>query len=263
MGRVESFEIDSPWSAPAYRVALAPSTQDLARALAAEGAAHGSVVVADEQSAGRGRVPGRAWHAERGESLLCTVLLRFASLRDTPRGLTVRVGLAAAEAAEEVVPELRGRIRVKWPNDLLVVGEDGRARKLCGVLCEGDGKTVLAGIGLNVSQAGFPAHLAPKATSLAREAGRGGIDRFELLEALLRRLAALLGPEGDALWRRAAEARLHRLGETVEFEEGAADSGALVRGRIAGLGEGGELVLEAGGALRHFSVGELRVYWPG
>lgn len=158
-------------------------------AAARGGAAAGTVLVADHQTAGRGRL-GRTWQAPPGSALLCSVLLR-----PEPgcilHGAVWAVALAARQAAGEVAgvePDL------KWPNDLLSGG-----RKLAGVLAEGvaapDEPSRLAaavvGIGLNVGWPRPPPEIAAGAVTLEELAGRP-VDREALLRALLGALAPLL-----------------------------------------------------------------------
>jgi BirA family biotin operon repressor/biotin-[acetyl-CoA-carboxylase] ligase len=153
-----------------------PSTQLLLAAEAPEGA----VVVAGEQSEGRGRL-GRRWLAPAGTSLLCSVQLRPQIAGERLPELTGVAARACAEAIAEVAgvePEL------KFPNDVLVGG-----RKLAGVLAEArEGRVVLGiGINVNVPEAELPVNVDRPATSLFAETGRE-IDRAELLVELLERL---------------------------------------------------------------------------
>ncbi len=126
------------------RFARCGSTMDEARVRALAGAPEGLVVVADEQTAGRG-TKGRTWHSPPGTGLYATFLFRPAA---EPTLLPLAVGLAVLRAAAETAPA----VRLKWPNDLVWEG-----RKIAGVLCEGGpdgsgGRFVLAGIGINVGQ---------------------------------------------------------------------------------------------------------------
>jgi BirA family biotin operon repressor/biotin-[acetyl-CoA-carboxylase] ligase len=129
---------------------LTDSTNERAKELAATGAPHGTLVTADEQTAGRGR-QGRAWTAPPGSAVLMSLVLRE---------LDERLPLTAAVAVAEALP---GGAAIKWPNDVWIGG-----RKVAGILVEGrpqEGWAVL-GIGLNVGTEGFPAELAETATSL-------------------------------------------------------------------------------------------------
>lgn len=252
--------VDNAFGAPVWAVGTTVSTMDDARALALEGAPSGTVVKADSQSAGRGRVAGRTWHSEPGESLLCTVLVRYPAIGAIPQALTLRCGLAAAEAIEDCAPELSGRVRVKWPNDLLIESESA-ALKVCGILCESDGANVFIGTGCNLLQTDFPDGLARKATSIFKESGtRVTPDR--LLTAYLSRLERALSTDYDDRWRGALLDRLYKRALRVSFEPGLADSGILVEGTLAGVGEDGRLLLKLDGSdeLRGFISGELRVY---
>jgi BirA family biotin operon repressor/biotin-[acetyl-CoA-carboxylase] ligase len=140
------------------------STQDLARALAAGGWPEGTVVVAEHQTAGRGR-RGRAWIAPPGAGLLCSVLLRPA----LSPGRWPEIGLAAACAVADGVEAATGaRARLKWPNDVLV-----DERKVAGVLAEGvvgPRPSVVVGIGVNLESAPgtWAPELAARAASLAQ-----------------------------------------------------------------------------------------------
>ena len=137
----------------------------------------GAVVVADEQTEGRGRL-GRQWLAPAGTSLLCSILLRPSVEPAVLPGLSLVAGRTCAEAIAEVAglePE------VKFPNDVLVAG-----RKVAGILAEATEGRVVLGIGINVRQkpGQLPADPRTPATSLLVETGRE-IDRGDLLVALL------------------------------------------------------------------------------
>lgn len=141
------------------------STNDRARELAASGAPPYSVVIADEQTSGRGR-RGAAWHSSAGCGLWMSVLLpTVVDIGDLP--LPLVVGVAAAEAIESVAPNVHASI--KWPNDLLI-----GPRKVGGILCEAGSGCVVAGIGINmrVPPGGFPEKLEGRAGALEHEAGK-------------------------------------------------------------------------------------------
>src|SRR5262249_35096161 len=134
------------------------STNDLAAHAAGSSANDGLVILAEEQSAGRGR-RGRSWSAPRGSSILMSVLVFPPGKLADPGWLTVLGAVATAEVVEEGV----GRpVRIKWPNDVRIEG-----RKVAGVLAERGQGSVL-GIGLNVNTAAesFPPELRASATSL-------------------------------------------------------------------------------------------------
>lgn len=167
------------------------STNDVAKDRAVEGAPGGTVVVADEQTAGRGRLE-RQWLAPPRTSLLCSVLLRPDIQPAQANRLTMVCSMAAADAIEQLTGLA---VALKWPNDLLVRSQisGGPApewRKLAGILTElvlsnAPPPAVVVGIGINVNvtRSQLP-RLAPDATSVLAETGRH-LDRAELLVAFL------------------------------------------------------------------------------
>jgi BirA family biotin operon repressor/biotin-[acetyl-CoA-carboxylase] ligase len=162
-----------PFGAIVHRLETVASTNDAARALALEGAAHGTAVLAREQTRGRG-TKGRTWDSPAGLGLYASFILRG------PDGGTVPsphlVPLAAGLAASDAIRETTGlATRLKWPNDII---HDGK--KLGGILSEGvdagaAGGFVVVGIGLDVGQGAgdLPGDLRATATSLRLAGGRG------------------------------------------------------------------------------------------
>jgi BirA family transcriptional regulator, biotin operon repressor / biotin---[acetyl-CoA-carboxylase] ligase len=156
------------------------STNRVAMELGFAGDPEGTVVMADEQTAGRGRA-GRAWHSEKGTGLYISLLLRPRLAPAQAPLLTMLAGIsaqAAVQALTGLVPDL------KWPNDLLLNG-----KKLGGILTEMHAEAnavrfVVVGIGINTNQEKFPGELASIATSLRKESGRITF-RLELLVRLL------------------------------------------------------------------------------
>ncbi|HXX99741.1 MAG TPA: biotin--[acetyl-CoA-carboxylase] ligase [Candidatus Limnocylindrales bacterium] len=156
------------------------STNRVALELGYAGEPEGTVVMAEEQTAGRGRA-GRVWHSERGTGLYFTMLLRPRLSPAQAPLLTMLTGIsaqAAIQAQTGFTPEL------KWPNDLLLKG-----KKVGGILTEMHAEPnavrfVIVGVGINVNQEKFPAELAGSATSLLIESGRITY-RLELLVRLL------------------------------------------------------------------------------
>jgi BirA family transcriptional regulator, biotin operon repressor / biotin---[acetyl-CoA-carboxylase] ligase len=156
------------------------STNRVAMELGYAGEPEGTVVMAEAQTAGRGRA-GRSWHSERGTGLYFTVLLRPRLAPAQAPLLTMLAGVsahAAIAAQTGLIPEL------KWPNDLLLNG-----KKLGGILTEmhaepNQVRFVIVGIGINVNQEKFPAELSSIATSIRKESGRSSF-RLELLVRLL------------------------------------------------------------------------------
>ncbi len=200
------------------------STQVEARALAEAGAPHGTTVVADAQTQGRGRL-GRRWAASPGENLLLSIILRPpVPVREAPL-LTLGAAAGVATALD---------LLVKWPNDL--VDTDGH--KLGGFLAEletaGDRVAyVILGLGLNVNQFDFPG--LPNATSLRRLRG-GPQDREAVLDDVLRAILAWSAHPGRLdLWRERAHTlgRHVRVGEVEGLATSLRDDGALIVGGVA------------------------------
>jgi BirA family transcriptional regulator, biotin operon repressor / biotin---[acetyl-CoA-carboxylase] ligase len=227
-------------------------------AAAAEGAPDGTVLVAEHQTAGRGRL-NRSWEAPPGSSLLCSVLVRPV----LPVGQLPLVALAAAVAAADACEAVAGvAARVKWPNDLVVDVAGVGERKVAGVLSEsslrGDQAAALVvGMGLNVNwPAELPEELAGIATALNHHAGRE-LDREELLVAYLRGFDQLVaGLDRDE----GRNAMLHRyrqlsatLGRMVRVELA---SGAL-SGFAAEVSAEGHLMVEVGSEVVEISVGDV------
>ena len=163
------------------------STNDNALLAARSGAPHGSLFVADEQTAGRGR-RGNAWLAAPGESLLFSLLLRPRLELGQISALTLAIGLGLRDA---IGPLLTDAVQLKWPNDLYV-----QNRKLAGVLVESQLQgerlqAVIVGVGLNVATRHFAPELAARATSLAL-LGNSEVEREPLLQALLDAIARRL-----------------------------------------------------------------------
>ncbi len=187
------------------------STNRVALQLGHEGEAHGTVVLAEEQSAGRGR-EGRAWHSERASGIYMTVLLRPEISPTEAPLLTLLAGLAARDAIAEqtgITPDLR------WPNDLLLGG-----KKLGGILTEMHAEPerirfVIIGIGLNVNHARMPDKLEEIATSLRMETGRSH-SRLELAVKLLGRLESYY----NQFLKQGSRSILDRFAEVSSFARG-------------------------------------------
>jgi BirA family biotin operon repressor/biotin-[acetyl-CoA-carboxylase] ligase len=224
------------------------STMRRAAELSAEGAASGTVVAAKRQTAGQGRL-GRTWHSPRG-GLYFTQILRL----DLPPAelpvITMALGLAVADALQ-LFTGLTCDLR--WPNDVLV-GE----RKLVGILAQLHEGAVLAGIGLNVSQPGFPEELRSIATSLVLETGSEHDPRV-LLQAIAGSVdshANILATSGrHAILRLFADASSYVRGKRVSVE---LPSGPVF-GTTAGLDDAGFLLLRTdSGATMTITAGGVR-----
>lgn len=235
------------------------STNDVAASLAAAGDAEGAVVIADGQTAGRGR-RGHTWFSPSGSGLyISLVLAPGRSTHSASRAMSL-VTLMAGVALAEAIARVTGLTPdIKWPNDLLV----GR-RKLAGMLAEGVAQpgsagvgAVVLGYGVNVSAAAYPPDLADRVTSLETELGRA-VDRAalaaETIAAMAARYGDLLGCRFDAIldaWRERAPA-----------SRGARVSWTTAAGAKSGVTEGiddhGALLVRSGPMVERIVSGEVR-----
>lgn len=232
------------------------STNTEAMQSAAEDAPEGSVFLAEEQLAGRGRGANK-WHSARSTGIYCSVILRPALPPSDVLIFSLAAGLAVRSAVTEIAPQLKPDL--KWPNDLLLGGV-----KFCGILTEMHAEAtqvryLVVGIGINVNQAKFPADLREIATSLRIETGTEW-SRVELCGALLRSL--------DREYRALAADAGERKSILRRFEAGSSS----VRGRkvsivehpdLAGVTEGldgrGFLQVRTADGLRTVLSGTVRL----
>lgn len=233
------------------------STNEKAKELAIRGAEHGTLVIADSQTAGRGR-SGRTWFSPPSLGLYVSVILRPEVPVTQAFGLHMAVALAAAQAADACRPQ--GRVGIKWPNDLMAEG-----RKLAGVLTElgvqgGELSWCVVGIGINVNHTlnDFPPEIRPIATSL-RELSLRRIDRVELVKRLADGIGVWLERfEQDGMDALVAEWR-HRstvLGKRVRVET----PGEVVLGEVTGLApDGALLVLQENGSQSVIHAGDVEL----
>ena len=169
-----------------------PSTNTELARLASEGEPEGVSVVADEQTAGRGRLQ-RAWSSPKGAGLYFSLLLRPTIPQNYWPLITFMAAIAVGDALREAAAL---ETDIKWPNDLLS-GE----RKICGILAEAmdtpAGRAVILGIGINLTQSAFPPELENVATSVAEASGRP-VEREQILAALLDALSRWSCPAQNA-----------------------------------------------------------------
>jgi BirA family biotin operon repressor/biotin-[acetyl-CoA-carboxylase] ligase len=243
-------DLRMPWHALYFE--QTGSTNDIAREHARQGANEGLLVIAEEQTAGRGRL-NRSWWAPPGTCLLMSLLLRPPIAASQSGWLTMCLGLSAVEGIEDATGVRAG---LKWPNDLVLGG-----RKLGGMLAEAelDGERVayaVLGLGLNVNVAfdpvSSPPELVDTATSLLSELGRA-VDRAALLAAILVRFedryARLLTRESPHLdWA----AQLVTLGQQVAVSS----TDNVLHGVATGVTSEGALVVRD-------AAGQEHVIWSG
>ncbi len=232
------------------------STNSEAMQAAAAGAAEGSVFVAEEQAAGRGR-GGHSWTSPPSTGIYCSSIVRPSVSPGDALLLSLMAGLSVADAVQRVTnltPDLR------WPNDLMI-GD----KKFCGILTEMNAEVTrvrfaVVGIGINVNQCDFPPELAQIATSLRTETGREW-SRVELLASLLQSLdreyRALNSGDFASVradvFRRFEQASSYARGKHVTVEE---DGG--YEGITAGLDQRGFLLVDTGSSIRTVLSGSVR-----
>jgi BirA family transcriptional regulator, biotin operon repressor / biotin---[acetyl-CoA-carboxylase] ligase len=232
------------------------STNTAAMAAAAEGAPEGSVFLAEEQIAGRGR-GSNSWQSARSTGIYCSVVLR----PQLPPADVLVLSLAAGLAVRQAIDHIDSRVKVdlKWPNDVLIGG-----KKVCGILTEMNAEVtrvryVVVGIGINVNQPNFPKELEPQATSLRLETGSEW-SRVELTAALLKSLDReyrLLIEHPDArqsILRRFTAQSSWVCGKQVRIEE----NGGRLEGITEGLDARGFLQLRTAQGLQTVLSGTVR-----
>ena len=237
----------APLAAPLVFYSTIGSTNDEAASIATEGA----VVVAEAQTAGRGR-RGRTWFSPPGSGLYVSTVLAPARARIDPRRATTLLTLAAGVAIAEGIQASTGLdVNLKWPNDVYASG-----RKLAGILAEALRDVVVLGYGINLTASSFPPDLRDRATSLE---GRTGLlpDRarvlVETLAALASRYGDLLAGRFDAIldaWRVRAPAAV---GARIRWTAGSiAQSGVT-----AGVGDDGALLVTTDAGPQRIVGGEV------
>ncbi len=245
---------DHPW---AERIIVLPevdSTNNYANQLAQSGAPDGTVVLAERQTGGRGRM-GRSFDSPAGVGVYLTVLLRPSARADELSSLTLRAAEAMCDAVEKAAGVRPG---IKWTNDL-VLGQ----KKLCGILTElsveaesGMAEYVVIGIGVNVGQQpeDFPPEVRPVATSLREQTGRA-VRRAALAAEMIRALSRM-AENGDGAWLARYRADCVTLGREIRVIAG----GRARPARANGVDETGALLVtwDDGTSGRVFS-GEVSV----
>lgn len=230
------------------------STNTAAMAAAADGAPQGTIFVAEEQTAGRGR-GSNSWLSERSTGIYCSVILR----PPLPPSDALILSLAAGLAVQAAIQQVDSRVApdLKWPNDLLIDG-----KKVCGILTEMNSEAtqvryIVVGIGINVNQQNFPSELG--ATSLRMVTGSEW-SRVEVAAALLKSLdreyRGLVEDPGAAqsIIRRFVEGSSWAFGKKVRIEE----SYSALEGTTAGLDARGFLQLKTIHGLQTVLSGTVR-----
>ncbi len=251
---------------PGFTVEVLPTIDstntELMRRFRAAGptAAEALLLVAEQQSAGRGRM-GRAWQSRAGDSL--TFSLGMALQPADWSGLSLAVGISIAESLQPVVPQNGPRIRLKWPNDLWLIDAQGE-RKLAGILVEtaswGELRYVVIGIGINVralvletapAAAGQPTALPPAALQDILP-GMDVAQALQLVAAPLVQAVQAFGLFGFAPFQARFAARDALAGRAVQLSDG-------TEGMAHGVGENGALLVHTAAGMKEITSSEVSV----
>lgn len=242
------------WARTVTPLEITDSTNRVALEQGATGR-HGHLVIAEAQTAGRGRW-GRAWSSEPGMNLLVSFILRPVEPPQRWTWIPLAAGVAVADTADTL---LAGAVaRVKWPNDVRIAG-----RKVAGVLTEAriessgrEPGTVVVGIGLNVNQRNFDRAAGLHATSLATELGHD-LDRAVVLSLLCDRLEewVSIALEDPPSIRTMVESRLEGVGREVSVSP--REGSEPVAGILLGIDGTGNLQVETDSGTRTFASGEV------
>ncbi len=258
-----------PFTVESLRRALGPrpfrfypvtgSTQDDARAWLVDEPElpSGAVVIAEQQTQGRGR-QGRAWVSAPGASILCSVILQPRIMPEQLQRVTMVGAVAVAEALAAILPE---GVVLKWPNDVLAHG-----RKLCGILTEATWtgsrlNAVILGIGLNVRGDYRGTDLEGIATNVEAELGRP-VDRHPLLANLLRHVDSWMRRVDQPALLEAWRGRLGTLGKRVMVYP-QTEAGEPYEGVAEGVEDNGALLVRlASGELRRVLAADVGLHEP-
>ena len=232
------------------------STNNRAKALAAAGAPHGLVVIADSQSGGRGRM-GRSFFSPEHSGVYLTCVLRPDCAPDRAGLLTSLAAVAAARAVEKVSG---ADVRIKWVNDLYIGG-----KKICGILSEaglgmeaGRLEYAVVGIGINVKKMEFPPELRDIASSIGNETGAEP-DRNRLIAELMNELEALYSDLETGAFLEESRRRSNVIGREITVIEG----GKSWPARALDIDGQGRLVIETGEGRTCLNYGEVSLKLAG
>lgn len=236
-----------------YTFQTIDSTNNCAKTVANVGAAEGIVVIAEEQTEGKGRL-GRSWQANSGENLTFSLLLRPKVHAEAINLLPLLVAVAVAQAIERTT---KLKVECKWPNDLLI-----NKRKVAGILIEGSVRQnvvdyVVIGLGINVNQTQFPRELLQKATSLKLESNQE-IDRTKLFKEILVSLETSYKPSIVNGLQSIVPSWLERatmMNKPIVVSE----QGNVITGTVKGLSKNGGLILQTDGTEKTLFAGDVTI----
>ena len=229
------------------------STNVKAKSLALDNVTEGTVVVTDNQTAGKGRL-GRTWSSEAGKNLTFSVIIRP---RISPQHLGILSLFAGISIARAISHLTNKTVHCKWPTDVLL-----NKKKVCGVLSEsvmssGSITAVIIGIGININQRNFTSELHGKATSFAIETGRE-FDRWTILAEILQEMetgyADIQSGSFDTILRQWTEYSSF-IGQPVSIDQ----HGTIVRGIASHVADDGGLVIRTNGKEVKILAGDVTI----
>lgn len=229
------------------------STNNCAKAVAGCGAEEGTIVITEQQTAGKGRL-GRQWQSNPNENLMFSLVLRPQVSPDTLNLLPLYVAVAVSEAIENATGL---KVECKWPNDILYKG-----KKIAGILIEGSVKQnmmdyVVIGIGINVNQTRFEGELSTKASSLRLETNRE-INRTKLFHEVIGRLEQDYKSFQSSGFQSVVPqwiAHTSMINRTISVSQ----QGNVISGVVKGLSPEGGLVLQTNGTEKTVLAGDVTV----
>jgi len=231
------------------------STNNLAAELARNGAVEGTVVTAEEQTKGRGRL-GRNWYSPPGTGIYASIVLKPKFKPEKAPGLSVMTAVALADAVKKFCD---GDVRIKWPNDILING-----KKTAGILTELTADKdridyVIIGVGINVNHGAgnFPDELKNIATSL-RRVNRRKIDRVEFLKTFLVNFENEYKSYGRHQLKK-AHSRIRKYSSLIGHEIKIQLGRRLIEGKVVDIDSTGQLILETDGKKIPIIAGEVTV----
>lgn len=239
---------------PLYHLEIVDSTNNYAKKTAQEGAEHGTLILADEQTQGKGR-RGRTWISPKAGNIYMSILLRPQIEPDKASMLTLVAAMAAAAGIREVSGL---NTQIKWPNDIVVQG-----KKVCGILTEMSAEVgrvhyIVIGIGINVHDKDFPEEIQATATSLDLQSGKRQ-NRTELVEAVWKAFEtyyeSYLRTQDMSALQHEYNSHLANCNRPVKV----LDSEHPYEGIAKGITKKGELMVETESGMRLVSSGEVSV----
>lgn len=239
-------KINNPFGGLTHYRESTTSTMAEAMELIEENKGDGDIFIADYQSNGMGRIPGRNWESAAGKNLTFTLVLKRDYIGHGFGTTPLKVGLALSK----VIDEITGiKASVKWPNDVLV--ED---KKISGILCRSQKGYILIGVGINVNQIEFDGSLKDNTTSLSLLT-KNGFNLEMILSEFLETFHATLKSN---TWLEELNNVLYRVGENVKFAVGNPAKNNIVKGELIGLDDQGKVVIkDAEGNSKGYLSGEF------